>query len=120
MNHINSVSGSVTGSVRPVSIKPSSEETKITVADIVGSAQQQIKLSREQEKAIQQLDKAIQAIQGPDKSYEISVHEQTNAIMIKVKNKDTGEIIREIPQEKLLDVAASMMELNGLIIDERG
>ncbi|SDW83757.1 flagellar protein FlaG [Paenibacillus sp. PDC88] len=76
-------------------------------------------LSREEEIAVQELEKSIRAIQGTEKTIQFSIHEQTNAIMIKVVDKTTGEVIREIPREKLLDVTARMMEINGLIIDKR-
>jgi flagellar protein FlaG len=39
--------------------------------------------------------------------------------MVKVVDSETGEVIREIPPEKLLDMFANMLELAGLIIDER-
>ncbi|WP_445669648.1 flagellar protein FlaG [Paenibacillus sp. FSL R10-2736] len=73
----------------------------------------------EREQLIQQLEKAIRAVQGPEKSFEISVHEKTHAIMVKIFDKQSGDLIREIPPEKLLDVAANMMELSGLIVDEK-
>jgi flagellar protein FlaG len=47
------------------------------------------------------------------------VHKETKAIMVKVLNKDTGELIREIPPEKTLDIVANMMEIAGIIIDEK-
>nr|WP_240472897.1 flagellar protein FlaG [Paenibacillus sanguinis] len=72
-----------------------------------------------EEELIRSIDKAIQALQGPETTVEISVHEKTNAIMIKVLNKSTGDIIREIPPEKTLEIVAKMMEFAGLIIDER-
>nr|WP_244280985.1 flagellar protein FlaG [Paenibacillus jilunlii] len=73
----------------------------------------------ERDQLIQQLEKAIRAVQGPEKLFKISIHEQTHAIMVKVFDKQTGDLIREIPPEKLLDVAANMMELSGLIVDEK-
>ena len=39
--------------------------------------------------------------------------------MVKVIDKDTDEIIREIPSEKVLDMVAKMWELNGLLVDEK-
>ena len=69
-------------------------------------------------KAVEQLEKAIKAVQGPQKSLEIAVTKETQGIMIKGRNKDTGELIREVRKEKLLDVAASFMEMNVLIVDE--
>ncbi|MEJ8305970.1 flagellar protein FlaG [Saccharibacillus sacchari] len=77
------------------------------------------KLHQTQEQSLQELQKAIQAIQGPQKSLEISVHQQTHAIMIKVLNKETGDVIREVPSEKILDVVAKMMEFSGILIDEK-
>lgn len=71
------------------------------------------------DQAVKDLQKTIDAIQGPQKSIEISVHKETNAIMIKIKNKDTGELIREIPPEKVLDAVAKLMEQSGLIVDKK-
>ncbi|WP_138227260.1 flagellar protein FlaG [Paenibacillus algicola] len=71
------------------------------------------------DEAIQQLQKAIDAIQGPQKTLEFSIHEKTNTVMIKVLNKETGDLIREVPPEKILDLAARMMEITGFIIDEK-
>lgn len=77
------------------------------------------KLHQTQEQSLQELEKAIQAIQGPQKSLEISMHEKTHAIMIKVLNKETGDVIREVPSEKILDVVAKMMEFSGILVDKR-
>lgn len=65
------------------------------------------------------MKRLIEAVQGPDTTIERSVHEATNHIVYKVKDKESGEVIREIPEEKLLDAAALLMELTGILIDER-
>lgn len=46
-------------------------------------------------------------------------HEGTNQVMFKVLDKRTGEIIKEMPSEKILDMVTSMCELNGLFINEK-
>lgn len=69
--------------------------------------------------AVEDLKKTINAIQGPQKSLEISVHKETHSIMIKVKNKETGELIREAPPEKVLEALATLMEVTGLIVDKK-
>lgn len=51
--------------------------------------------------------------------FEFSIHEQTKAIMVKVIDEDSNEIIREIPPEKILDMVAKMWELAGILVDER-
>ncbi|WP_052702845.1 flagellar protein FlaG [Paenibacillus beijingensis] len=71
------------------------------------------------EQKIKAVDRAIKAMEGPHTTFEFSVHKETNAIMIKVLDKDTGEMIREIPSEKTLDIAAKMMEIAGILIDHK-
>ncbi|MCL5046377.1 MAG: flagellar protein FlaG [Actinobacteria bacterium] len=48
-----------------------------------------------------------------------SVHRATNEILVKVINSKTGEIIREIPPEKILDAVAQMQETLGLLFDAK-
>jgi flagellar protein FlaG len=45
------------------------------------------------------------------------VHEATNRIMVRLINTETNEVIREIPEERVLDNFVKMMELVGLDID---
>ena len=46
------------------------------------------------------------------------VHEKTNRIIVRLVNNHTGEVIKEIPPEKMLDIAADILEMIGLIIDK--
>ncbi|MBB3130897.1 flagellar protein FlaG [Paenibacillus rhizosphaerae] len=71
------------------------------------------------EQLIKAIDRAVKALQGPTTILEMSVHEKTNQIMVKVLNKDTGELIREIPPEKTLDLVAKMMEIAGILVDQK-
>lgn len=54
-----------------------------------------------------------------DRKLEISVHEKTRKIMVKVINTNNDEVIRELPPEKSLDMLAKIWELAGIIIDEK-
>lgn len=47
------------------------------------------------------------------------VHEETNRVTIKIVDKETKEVIREIPPEKTLDMIAKAWELAGILVDER-
>ncbi|GGG84465.1 flagellar protein FlaG [Paenibacillus radicis (ex Gao et al. 2016)] len=73
----------------------------------------------DKEQAIRNVDRILKAIHKPETTIERSIHEETNHVVYKVMNKETGKLIREIPEEKLLDMAAKLMELNGLMIDEK-
>ncbi|MDP4098594.1 flagellar protein FlaG [Paenibacillus sp. P96] len=71
------------------------------------------------ERLIQAIDKAVKALQGPSTTLDISIHEKTHQIMVKVLDKETGETIREVPPEKTLDLVAKMMEIAGILVDEK-
>lgn len=48
-----------------------------------------------------------------------SVHKSTGRIMVKIINTRTGQVLREIPPEKLVDLASSMERMLGLVVDEK-
>lgn len=50
---------------------------------------------------------------------EFGMHEGTNRIMIKLKDKDTDEVIKEFPAEKTLDLIEKAWELAGILVDEK-
>ena len=50
---------------------------------------------------------------------EFSYHEATKRVSIKVFDKDTDEVIREIPPEKSLEMVERMWELAGILVDEK-
>lgn len=49
----------------------------------------------------------------------ISFHEKTNRILVKLVDPKTKEVLREIPPEKLVDMMASLGEEIGLFVDEK-
>ncbi|GAA3412780.1 flagellar protein FlaG [Paenibacillus hodogayensis] len=71
------------------------------------------------EQLIKAIDRAIKASQGSETELDFSVHKETKQIMVKVLEKETGKVIREIPQEKMLDFVAKLWEMAGIMIDER-
>lgn len=46
------------------------------------------------------------------------IHEPTKEIIARIVNRETGEVIREIPPEKFLDMVAKLQELAGVFVDE--
>jgi flagellar protein FlaG len=72
-----------------------------------------------EEQLVKAIDRAIKAAEGTSTTLEFSVHEKTKHIIVKVINKDTGEVIREIPGEKTLDFLAKIWHMAGALVDER-
>jgi flagellar protein FlaG len=68
---------------------------------------------------IKTIEKANKALEGRYTTLQFSVHEKTKQISIKVMDKETGEVIREIPPEKALDMVARLWEMAGILVDEK-
>jgi len=47
------------------------------------------------------------------------IHEGTNRITIKIVDKETKKVIKELPPEKTLDMIAKVWEMAGILVDEK-
>lgn len=72
-----------------------------------------------EEVLIETIEKANKELVIANRALEFSVHEKTKEILVRVIDTETKEVIREIPSEKILDMVANMLELAGLLVDER-
>jgi len=85
------------------------------------------RISREQKDAdsdlqatMDQVSTQIQETLGMiDIKLNFSVDPETQTVIAKVINAQTGKIIREIPPPELLALAKSMKEMEGLLFDEK-
>jgi flagellar protein FlaG len=57
-------------------------------------------------------------VRSVQRDLRIEVHRGTGKIMVKVISKSDGKVIREIPPEELLDLAAKMEEVVGAIFNK--
>ena len=48
------------------------------------------------------------------------IHEGTNRLTIKIIDKESKEVLKELPPEKILDMIAKAWELAGIMVDEKG
>lgn len=65
------------------------------------------------------IEKANKTLDNHNKIIKREIHEKTKAIMFKIEDTETGEIIREFPPEKIQDMIAKMWEMVGLFVDKR-
>ena len=63
------------------------------------------------------MEQAIAAMPHSDAKF--GIHDKTNRIIIKLVDRETQEVIKEIPPEKTLDLLAKRMELAGVLVDQR-
>lgn len=91
-------------------------DTKPTSGEGTGSNAQQ-----DQDKQNAQIKKAIDDINKKAVNSEaiFGIHEATNRVTIKIVDKDTKKVIKELPPEKTLDMIAKVWEMAGLMVDEK-
>lgn len=114
-----SVAGNITREARPQteSIKVSTAKSNESFQSL--SNKPPIQLSLDEKQWINLIERANKALTGGNRSFEFSIHQATNQIMIKVIDTETHDVIREIPNEKILDMVAKMWEMAGIFVDER-
>ena len=48
---------------------------------------------------------------------DFKVHKETDQMVVKVRNKENNEVIRQIPPEEMLELAKRMEEMSGMLLD---
>ena len=77
-----------------------------------------LKLEENAQEKIDRLAKAINNyIQSTERVLKIKVHNETGQIMVKVISGADGKVIREIPSEEFLNLAAKVDEMTGLLFN---
>lgn len=72
------------------------------------------KMRRELEAAIERLNE--QAAQN-SRSLGFSIDDETDVVIVRVTNKETGELVRQIPAEAVVRFAHSLDDLRGILFD---
>lgn len=65
-------------------------------------------------RAVDQLNKKMENSEAV-----FGIHDGTNRVTIKIVDKDTKKIIKELPPEKTLDMIAKVWEMAGILVDEK-
>lgn len=79
--------------------------------------EQPMELSKDQAKSM--VDGLNSFLEPTNTGVRYEYHEKLEKYYVTLVNRETDEVIREIPPKKLLDVYASMAELMGFIVDEK-
>ena len=83
-----------------------------------GSEEQQ---GKEQQATNDQIRKAVEQLNKSMANSEavFGIHEDTNRVTIKIVDRTTKEVIKELPPEKTLDMIARVWDMAGILVDER-
>ncbi len=81
-----------------------------------------LELIKEKEKTLN-IDEVVKKLNDTMKAFDIQlrfeVYKPTNDIMVKIYDARTNKVIKEIPPKKVLDMVTRMLEMVGLLVDEK-
>ena len=73
-------------------------------------------MQRNLEEAIKRLNDQMQQ---HNRNLSFSMDQSTKSLVIVVKNSQTGEVVRQIPEESVLRVAHNLENLKGLMLNTK-
>ncbi|MBI3806641.1 MAG: flagellar protein FlaG [Nitrospirae bacterium] len=71
------------------------------------------------EQVEQAADRVKDLLRGTTSRLEIEIDPDLHKVVVKILNGESGEIIRQIPAQELLDLAKNLEEPKGLLVRER-
>lgn len=107
------------------SVKPAEkiDSTTVVVENTQGKEQYSAsEQSNDQQATNEQIKRAVEQINKKmfaQSEAVFGIHEATNRVTIKIVDKSTKEVIKELPPEKTLDMIAKVWEMAGILVDEK-
>ena len=72
----------------------------------------------------QEVQKAVAAanseFSGPNEKIAFGYEKRLNMLIVQVQDRNTGEVVREIPPKEFIDFKVAMRERIGLLLDKQG
>lgn len=95
---------------------PAVEKTKEkNDSDFLNNQDNQQRTNEQIRKAVDEMNKKIIS----NSEVQFGIHEGTNRVTIKIIDRDTKKVIKELPPEKTLDMIAKAWEMAGILVDEK-
>ncbi|MED4754666.1 flagellar protein FlaG [Brevibacillus choshinensis] len=66
-----------------------------------------------------QVDSLNKFVQTTNTHLKFTLHERLNEYYVQIVDNITDEVVREVPSKKILDLAAKIQEMIGILVDEK-
>jgi len=98
--------------------KELSPQQQAAVAALSEKPELSIDLAAMQKRLEQAIENLNEQLQSSQTNLGFSIDTETDIVVVKVTNKETGELVRQIPAEAVVRLAGKMEDLKGLLLDE--
>lgn len=95
------------------------EKNSVTISEKEQKQKDKSELEISKEKLSQVVDSLNEFLDISYKSSKFVLHEGLDRYYVQLVDKETEEVIKEIPPKKLLDAFYEMQKLVGMIVDEK-
>jgi len=103
----------------PVADKPAEKPQADTTATVVDVKEARKTAQTEQEKlkmAVQEIENFVQSVR---RNLEFSIDEPSGKVVVKVIASESGEVVRQIPNEEILKLANSLNDASSLLFSAK-
>jgi flagellar protein FlaG len=77
-----------------------------------------VDMQKLRERAQEAIDRLNEQVSKSQRQLGFSVEDKTDRVIVSVFNKQTGELVRQIPAEAVVRVGLSIEQLKGVLFDE--
>lgn len=116
---IGNVAGTVSSSVVVSPNAPEEEKRPSTPVELPKVAVKEASAAEREEQVKEAAEKINEFIETMTHDLSFSVDKDTNRTVVKVLERESGDVIRQIPADEVLKIAKVLDELKGLIIREK-
>lgn len=111
------------GATAAESVKPSQAEERNKEApvkvELPKTAVKELSPAEQEERAKAAADRINEFIESFTRDLKFTVDKDSERVVLKVVDRKSGDVIRQIPSEEALKIAKALDELKGLIIKEK-
>jgi len=69
------------------------------------------------EALVRDLNSALEKVDG---DYSVSVDNETGMVVVRITDAETGELVKQVPAQQVLDVSMSVDKIIGLLVNDQG
>lgn len=85
--------------------------------DSAAPTEKESQLSLEKTRSmVAELNKTLEEVEG---NYSVSVDDDTGLVVVRITDTETGDIIKQVPPEQVLEASVSLDKIIGLLVNDR-
>lgn len=105
--------------VQSASVDPGPQTSLNSAAETNGAAptanESQLNLEKTRS-MVAELNKTLEEVEG---NYSVSVDNDTGLVVVRITDTETGDIIKQVPPEQVLEASVSLDKIIGLLVNDQ-